>query len=293
MTYIAVWRLAEAPARRLSDALAEQLAVTIDMTQSRRTDWIVTAYFDAAPDRTALRRIFRDTVGGQASVKISELADQDWVAKSLATLGPVQAGRYRIHGSHDRGAGNANAIAIEIEAATAFGTGHHGTTAGCLRALSDLAKRRRIRSAMDVGTGSGVLAIAIAKTWRVPVIATDIDPIAVAVAAANARLNRAARDVRAVCADGLHHGLVRRSAPFDLIVANILAAPLAKFAPAIAANLAPGGTLILSGLLPDQRRWITAAYRTQGLALRRASVLDGWLTLIFERRPFARRTAAA
>jgi ribosomal protein L11 methyltransferase len=215
------------------------------------------------------------------------------VAKSLATLGPVQAGRYRIHGSHDRGAGNANAIAIEIEAATAFGTGHHGTTAGCLRALSDLAKRRRIRSAMDVGTGSGVLAIAIAKTWRVPVIATDIDPIAVAVAAANARLNRAARDVRAVCADGLHHGLVRRSAPFDLIVANILAAPLAKFAPAIAANLAPGGTLILSGLLPDQRRWITAAYRTQGLALRRASVLDGWLTLIFERRPFARRTAAA
>ncbi len=295
MTYVAVWRMPERDAVRLTDALADRLAATADMTRSRRIeDWIVTAYFDARPDPRLLDDICRAATGRKAaSVRVSALGERDWVAKSLAGLGPVVAGRYFVHGRHDRDRRPANAVAIEIEAATAFGTGHHGTTAGCLAALSELAKTRRIRSALDVGTGSGILAIAAARTWRVPVIATDIDPAAIPVATANARLNGVARYVTAVAAGGVRHPAIGRAARFDLVTANILALPLVKLAPAIAAHLAPGGAAILSGLLPQQRRQVAAAYRARGLVLKRARVRDGWLTLVFERPPFAGRMAAA
>jgi len=294
VTFTATWRLPEAEAVRLTDALAEILSATADMTQSRRAaEWIVTAYFEASPDRAALERVCKEALGRRLAAKVTELAPENWVAKSLAGLAPVAAGRYLVHGRHDRERRRGNEIAIEIEAATAFGTGHHGTTAGCLAALSDLAKSRRPRSALDIGTGTGILAIAIAKTWRIPVVATDIDPVATAVAAANARLNRTARYVRTATADGLRHRLVTRAAPFDLIAANILAGPLAKLASAIAARLAPGGVVILSGLLPEQKRWLLAAYRAHGLVLGRAFTLDGWLTLVLERAPFAGRSAQA
>jgi ribosomal protein L11 methyltransferase len=294
MTYIAVWRLPEPEAARLTDALADRLSATADMIQSRRAvDWIVTAYFDARPDPKLLEGICKDAIGRKAAARVSPLTERDWVARSLASLRPVVAGRYFVHGRHDRDRRPANAIAIEIEAATAFGTGHHGTTAGCLAALSELAKTRRIRSALDVGTGSGVLAIAAARTWRAPVIATDIDPAAIRVAIGNGRLNGVARYIKAVTADGLRHPAIGRAARFDLVTANILAGPLVKLAPAIAAHLAPGGIAILSGLLPAQRRQVAAAYRGRGLVLKRSAVHDGWLTLVFERPPFAGAQAAA
>jgi ribosomal protein L11 methyltransferase len=295
MTYIAVWRLPKPDAVRLTDTLADRLAATADMTRSRRlADWIVTAYFDARPDPRILDDLCRRAIGrNAAAVRVSELTERDWVARSLAGLGPVVAGRYFVHGRHDRDRRPANAIAIEIEAATAFGTGHHGTTAGCLAALSDLAKRYRFRSALDIGTGSGILAIAAAKTWRAPVIATDIDPDAIRVAGGNSRLNGVAHHVKAVTADGVRHPAIARFARFDLVTANILAGPLVTLAPPIAAHLAPGGVAILSGLLPAQRRQVAAAYRARGLVLRRASIREGWLTMVFERPAFAGAKAAA
>ncbi|MBZ0228103.1 MAG: 50S ribosomal protein L11 methyltransferase, partial [Bauldia sp.] len=176
-----------------------------------------------------------------------------------------------------------NDLAIEIEAGQAFGTGHHGTTAGCLVAIDRLAKSRRIANALDIGTGSGVLAIAIARRAKAPVLASDIDPVAVAVARENVAKNGAAGFVETFTAAGLGDRRFAARAPFDLIVANILAGPLAALAPAIRRKLANGGTVILSGLLPDQKARIVSAYRRQGLRLVGALVLDGWLTLTFVR----------
>ncbi len=283
MTFTASWTLDEAKARALTDALAEADTLAADMTETSPGAWTVIAYFEFAPDEAALSHLGRTALGRAAVPTIEELPDEDWVTKSLRALAPVRAGRCLVHGAHDRAARRANDIAIEIDANQAFGTGHHGTTAGCLAALSHLAKRRRFHAALDLGTGSGVLAIAAAKLWHIPVVATDIDPIALAIAANNIRLNGVARHIRTLVADGVRHPLIREAGPFDLVIANILAGPLAKLAPAIAASMTIGGVAILSGLLPTQRRWIQAAYRKQGLIIRRASVREGWLTLVLER----------
>ena len=277
MTFTLTWTLARAEATKLTDAITEW--ASSDMTEMADGRWNVTAYFDARPDDTALGAASEFAIGTRKLPPIKKLADEDWVAKSLTALAPVQAGRYLVHGSHDRDRAPVNAVTIEIDAATAFGTGHHGTTAGCLTALSELAKRKQVCNALDVGTGSGVLAIAAAKTWRIPVLATDIDPIAVEIARDNARLNEVAAHVRTIRAPGMRHPLLRRSNAFDLVTANILARPLSDLAPKIANAVAPGGTVILSGLLPGQRRWIVGSYRNNGLTFRRAMVRDGWLTL--------------
>ncbi|MCB1489502.1 MAG: 50S ribosomal protein L11 methyltransferase, partial [Bauldia sp.] len=162
-------------------------------------------------------------------------------------------------------------------------TGHHGTTAGCLAAIDRLAKTRRIRSALDVGTGSAVLAIAIARRLKVPVLASDIDPVAVRIAAGNVRLNGASPLVRTVCAAGVDRAAFAREGGFDLVVANILAGPLVALAPALCRRLAPAGTLVLSGLLEHQRNRVAAAYRAQGLRFVRSQVREGWVTLTFRR----------
>ncbi len=176
-----------------------------------------------------------------------------------------------------------NDIAIEIEAALAFGTGHHGSTRGCLLMLDRLAKRRRPKTMLDVGTGSGVLAIAAAKLFHRPVHAGDIDPIAVAAARANARLNGVASFVQPVVARGLRHPTLQSGAPYDLVFANILARPLRQLAPAIQSVLAPGGEVILSGLLACDVAAVLSAYRAQGLALVSRLDLDGWATLLLSR----------
>jgi ribosomal protein L11 methyltransferase len=210
------------------------------------------------------------------------------VRRSQHALPAVRAGRVVVHGGHARGQARPNDLAILIEAGQAFGTGHHATTRGCLLAIAAVARSHRVRSALDVGTGSGVLAIALAKRG-VSVLATDIDPIAARIARANARLNGVAARVAVRL---MPHAPSRlppsRLAPYDLVVANILLEPLLKLAPAIARQTAAGGSVILSGLLPDQGRAILATYRGVGLRVRRALLHDGWLTVTLDRPPTLR-----
>jgi len=217
------------------------------------------------------------------AIEREALPDIDWVARSLEGLKPVHAGRFLVHGAHDRAKRRSGEIAIEIEAGLAFGTGHHGTTAGCLETLEKVVRREHPRNALDLGTGSAVLAIALAKLAHIPVLATDIDPIAVRVAAANARLNRVQALVECVTAPGFHHPIFAARAPFDLIVANILARPLMRLAPEMAAYIALGGSLVLSGILERQRDAVVAAYVGQSFRHVRTLHREGWVTIHLKR----------
>ncbi len=213
------------------------------------------------------------------SLQREVLPDIDWIAKSLEGLKPVRAGRFLVHGSHDRDKVRPGDIGLLIEAGQAFGTGHHGTTAGCLNMIDAVLKARPVRNALDLGTGSGVLAIATQRMARIPVVATDIDPVATGVAEDNARINGAAGGITFATAPGFHHAVFRENGPFDLIIANILARPLMKLAPALVRHLAPGGTVILSGILAEQRWKVIAAYNLAGLAHRRTTWMNGWVTI--------------
>ncbi len=215
-------------------------------------------------------------------VASAPLADADWLAMALSGLPPVKAGRFFVFGAHDRGRIPANAVGLRIEAGAAFGTGHHGTTTGCLLAYDGLLKARRFGRVLDVGTGTGVLAIAAARTGSRRAVGTDIDAVSVRIARENARLNHArARFVRA---DGLAHRRVAESAPYDLVFANILARPLVRLSPGIRHALRPGGIAILSGLLRSQQRFVLAAYLARGFRLERRILRDAWATLVLERR---------
>jgi ribosomal protein L11 methyltransferase len=281
-------------AHRLADAFAERFAgeaaVSIVDTGSGR--WRVMLYFGGTVDAGKVRHLAVTAGIAASALRFGRVAAADWVEKSLAGLEPVDAGRFVVHGAHDRARIAPHRIAIEIEAALAFGTGHHGTTRGCLLALDRICKARtkprppfaphpepkaRI---LDLGTGSGVLAIAAARALRCRVLATDIDPQAVAAARSNARRNGAGPLVEVRRADGVA-GL-RRRAPFDLVFANILLAPLQRFAAALTPTLAPGARLVLSGILPAQANAVVAAYHR--LTLQRRIDLDGWTTLVFARR---------
>jgi len=209
------------------------------------------------------------------------LADADWLAMALSGLPPVRAGRFFIYGVHDRGRAPPNTINLRIEAGAAFGTGHHGTTVGCLTAYDQLLKTRRFGRVLDVGAGTGVLAIAASRTGCKLALGTDIDAVSVRIARENASVNAApARFVHAV---GLAHRLVRAHAPYDLVFANILARPLVALAQAIKAGLAPGGVVILSGLLRTQERYVRAAYLARGFRLTRRIHKDAWATLVLTR----------
>lgn len=290
MASVATIDLNKSDAYRLADALEfdEPLAaLPVALNEAPGGDWQVLVYFTAGNERgeaAALRRVTNTLFGKDApSVSVVTLPETDWVAKSLEGLPPVRAGRFFVHGGHDRERHHANDIAIEIEAGQAFGTGHHGTTAGCLAAIDRLAQTRPIVNALDVGTGSGVLAIAIAKLTKANVLASDIDPVAVRVARENIHLNGVAGYVETVVTGNLARRCFKASGPYDLIVANILAEPLMALAPQISRYLAPNGDLVLSGLLPEQRARVIAAYRGLGLPLSQSSILDGWLTLLLHR----------
>jgi ribosomal protein L11 methyltransferase len=231
---------------------------------------------DAAEDR--LRRAI-GALGQHYAVKREILPDADWVALSLEGLKPVRAGRFFVHGAHDRDKRRIGELGIEIEAGLAFGTGHHGTTSGCLDMIWQVARRECPRNALDLGAGSAVLAIALAKMARIPVLATDIDPVATSVAAHNVRLNHVAAFVETKTAPGFHHPVFARRAPFDLIVANILARPLMRLAPEMARHVSRGGSLILSGILDRQRDAVIAAYCGQKFRHIRTLEREGWVTL--------------
>jgi ribosomal protein L11 methyltransferase len=216
-------------------------------------------------------------------VHVALLPDADWIGLSQEGLPPVRAGRFFVYGAHDAGTVPAGVIAMRIEAAMAFGTGHHETTALCLSVLSDLAKTRAYRNVLDLGCGTGLLAIGAVKLWHRPVLATDIDPVAIEVTRANAAANEARPWVRAAVADGLQHPAIAAVAPFDLILANILAGPLTRLAPDIAQAVAPGGTLVLSGLLRDQENLVLSFYRPHGLILRATRRMNAWSALVLER----------
>jgi ribosomal protein L11 methyltransferase len=237
----------------------------------------VEALYSEAPDVDLL-----SSVTGHA-VTAALLPDADWIKLSQEGLPPVRAGRFFVYGAHDAGQVPPAVIPMRIEAGLAFGTGHHETTALCLAALSDLARRRRFKRVLDLGCGTGLLAIGAAKLWRRCVIASDIDPVAVGVTKENARANGEAPFVRAVTADGLTHPIIRERAPYDLIVANILASPLTMLAPSIVRSLAKGGMLLLSGLLTNQENLVVSFYTPHGLILR-ARHRDGpWSALVLER----------
>lgn len=244
----------------------------------------ISLYADGDVD--AIEARINDILAGLALSKQVEreaLPDIDWVARSLEGLKPVRAGRFFVHGAHDRGKRHSSDLAIEIEAGLAFGTGHHGTTAGCLVMLDQVVRRERPRNALDLGTGSAVLAIALAKLAHIPVLATDIDPVAVRVAAANARLNHIKALVETVTAPGFHHPIFARRAPFDLIVANILARPLMRLAPQMARHIKLGGSLVLSGILDRQRDAVISAYVGQAFRHVRTLHREGWVTIHLKR----------
>ncbi len=247
--------------------------------------WLLDVYFVEPPDPAGLAAIADSFPHFDAirHLRPEMLPDEDWVSSVQRGLHPIEAGRFYIHGSHDRARAKGRPFAIEVDAGQAFGTAHHGTTRGCLLLLDRLAKRQGFWRTLDLGTGSGVLAIAAAKALCGDVLATDIDPIAVKVANENFARNGVAPEVSTVVAAGLAHPAITAKAPFDLVMANILAGPLLKLAPAIARVAAPGAQIILSGLLDGQAREIQARYQAQGFSFETRISLEGWTALLMRR----------
>ena len=264
-------------------ALAEGALASSSFEIPGGTNWSVKTLFAEPVDRLNVEARLASAAASLGlpapELTLVPLPDRNWVSASLRALPPVHAGRFFVHGAHDRGRAPGGAINLEVEAGRAFGNGRHETTYGCLLTLGHLAKTRRFRRPLDLGCGAGVLALAMARLWRVPVIASDIDPWAVAVAKANSRKNNLHPWVRPVLADGFAHPALCKLAPYDLIMANILARPLQRLAPAIAGHLAPGGRVVLSGLLAKQDAQVRSAYRGQGLSLVSRQRIGGWLTL--------------
>ena len=283
-TFVARLVAGEGPARHIADLLAESLdPAEVVCAAFERPDkrWQVDLHFRDRPELSRLRAMVALAGGDRlaSSLVVEKVAARDWIKQSLIGLRPVTAGRFVVHGAHDRARVPSHCVGLEIEAATAFGTGHHGTTRGCLLALDALARRRqRPRRILDIGTGTGVLAIAAAKIFRMPVLAVDIDPRSVAVARYNARLNGVGSLVTVVHADSLHAPDVIKRAPFDLVFANILLRPLQRLAAPVARQLVPNARVVISGVLTTQANAALAAYRSQGLMLERSFVLDGWFT---------------
>src|ERR1700681_4490288 len=275
----------EPTARRVVDLLTEsffegQAAIAAFERSDGR--WDVTMHFAEAPDQASIRELVGVAAGGDVAQAITfdRVEAKDWVKATLEELVPVQAGRFIVHGQHDRSRISPNKLGIEIEAALAFGTGHHGTTRGCLLLLDSVLKAQKPRRVLDLGTGSGVLAIAAAKALQVKVLASDIDPLSVRVARDNARLNGAGDLVETIRASGLSAPEFVHRGPFDLVLANILANPLRQMAAPMPRHLAASPLVILSGLLPHQAQGVTAAYRTRGLVLERHIQIEGWSSLL-------------
>ena len=310
-------------AQAIADPVAERCSledIAVSLSDAGGGRWQVAIHFRSDGEREPVRDAVAAVAGAKAAaaLQFGSVEAADWVRQSLAGLQPVEAGRFVVHGAHDRARVPFNRIGIEIEAALAFGTGHHGTTRGCLLALDAMCKAskrpkrarpltrfahanrpppfrgRKSNTAaqthmriLDVGTGSGVLAIAAARALHARVRATDIDAFAVKTARGNAQHNRAGHLVSVLQADGVGARAIRAHAPYDLIFANILLGPLKRIAMPLRNLAAPGGRLMLSGILPSQANAVIAAYRP--LTLQRRLDIDGWTTLVLARRQIGSR----
>jgi ribosomal protein L11 methyltransferase len=282
----------EDTARRIADIIvetydpAETAAAAFEAVTNSKdwkaVPWVVEVYFGHPPHEEDVRALVESAAGAEAAAAVvfSLVDEKDWVASSLEGLAPVRAGRFLVHGAHGRAEVQENDIGLEIEAALAFGTGHHGSTRGCLLMLDRVVKRRKPRAILDLGTGSGVLAIAAARLFRGKVHAGDIDPVSVAAAKANAALNHVAAYVRPVQAAGLAHPRLAAGGPYDLVFANILAKPLRRLAPSVARHMAARSEIILSGLLARDAPGVISAYGTQNLRLVHRLEIEGWVTLL-------------
>ena len=247
--------------------------------------WDVALHFALQPDQGLVRERVNKAAGEAIAQNIAfdTIEAKDWVKASLDNLVPVPAGRFLVHGQHDRDRIPANKLGIEIEAALAFGTGHHGTTRGCLLLLDHVLKAHRPRRVLDLGAGTAVLAIAAAKALHGAVLASDIDPLSVKVACDNTKLNGVANLVRVIRATGFSAPDFANLGPFDLVLANILANPLRQLASPMVQHLAPGALVILSGLLNHQAMSVIAAYRARGLVPLRHLKIEGWSSLLLYR----------
>ena len=275
----------EAAAERFAAALEPFTAAISAFETEPGGAWRIEAYSATPPDPAEIAAALRDAAGAPTPPhNIAPLPSIDWLAENRRDFPPLACGRFFIHGSHFEGKVPAGRFGLQIDAATAFGSGEHDTTRLCLMALEGLARRRHIARPLDLGCGSGILSLAAALLWRVPVLGSDLDPGSVRVARDNARRNRLAGLIEFVTADGYRSEAIRRRAPFDLIVANILARPLCHLAPALARHLAPGGIAILSGLLIEQEAQVLAAHRGQGLALAERLRTKAWSALVLSGR---------
>jgi ribosomal protein L11 methyltransferase len=277
----------EPSARRVADVLTEMLLegeAAVAAFEQPDGRWDVTVHFAEAPDQALLREIVTDAAGEAIArtLVFDTVAAKDWVKASLEDLVPVPAGRFVVHGQHDRARVPPNKLGIEIEAALAFGTGHHGTTRGCLLLLDHVLKAHQPARLLDLGTGTGVLAIAAAKALHRPVLASDIDGPSVKVARNNARLNDVGHFVQVIRAVGFAAPDFARQGLFNLVLANILANPLRQLAGPMAGHLAPSALVILSGLLTPQARGVMAAYRARGLVPLRHLKIEGWSSLLLQ-----------
>lgn len=292
------WRVAltvtgVAAAAAFAEAVGDgALAVSTFEVSEHGNDWLVETTWAAEPERGRLvarvAMLSRAMAIAEPVLTVEPLPAIDWVTRVYEGFPPLRAGRYFVYGSHFDGRVPSGTVALKIDAATAFGTGEHGSTRGCLLALDRLARRgrgrRRLGHILDLGCGSGILALAAARTWRVPVLAVDLDGESVRVAAVNARINGLAGLVRTGRGDGYRVGAARKQSRYSLVLANILARPLARLAPGLRRHLAPGGVAILSGLLARQERLVLAAHRAQRLVLRQRVTVGEWRTLVVARR---------
>lgn len=277
--------LPRSDAERLSDIIAEMdpsPASAVSVEEASRVAWSLDAFcVDETLAKEAAALIEREAPGAQVSIQ--KLEDKDWVAVSLAGLPAVHAGPFVVAGWHELAHLEGGRIPIWIEAGPAFGTGHHGTTKGCMQALALELARKRPRRVLDIGTGSGVLALGAVKRGVTYALGTDMDKESIRIAHENRKNNKAGRKLKLLHARGAGHHAIRSGAPYDLVLANILAKPLVSLAPEIAKLVAPGGRVILSGLLTHQEPQVKAAYAGRGFTLKHRRRLNGWSTLVYQR----------
>ncbi len=277
-------------ARLMAERLAEpdedgsEALATSSFEDPSTGSWHVDAYYASEPDSTAILTRIGPWLEAATPPRLEQVPDENWVAISQAALPPVSAGHFLVHGGHDRHIVGRRRFAIEIDAGEAFGTAHHATTQGCLAAVDRLARRYHPRTILDLGCGSGLLAISAARVWPAArVVASDIDPVAVEVAAGNVALNGARGRIRLVTAPGLDHPRLRDLQPYDLVLANILAGPLIRLAPRLSRAVRPGGIAVLSGILGEQAREVLATYAMAGFRLVEKRVPHNWATLVLVR----------